>query len=214
MFTVHTKLLRSENTNPQPYWLLLTFPQKALCSGPGVGPSLAPWISVVRQVAGFTFLSYLLCLLPFLLQGIKHDPTQLLDVMLLPGYKTDTQTPQKRNTHRPVKTQWTVWQNKQYPFPPHFQFFYQNIRRGWAWAPPGYGEAAWQGLSRSSSVTAHLRCCPSRSCGSHRWSRWPSSYSSAAAKTASVAGKGCWWLGLPPTPQIPSWREQWTSRIE
>lgn len=28
---------------------------------------------------------YLHCLLPLLLQGIKHDPTQLLDIMLLPS---------------------------------------------------------------------------------------------------------------------------------
>ncbi len=49
----------------------------------------------IRLAAEFTFVviilgkllafSYLLCLLPLLLQGIKHDPAQLLDVMLLPS---------------------------------------------------------------------------------------------------------------------------------
>lgn len=33
--------------------------------------------------------SYLLRLLPLLLQGVEHDPAQLLDVVLLPGCKAN-----------------------------------------------------------------------------------------------------------------------------
>lgn len=43
------------------------------------------FVVVVNSLRKLLVFSYLLCLLPLLLQGIEHDPAQLLDVMLLPS---------------------------------------------------------------------------------------------------------------------------------